>query len=165
MGSLFTAFGQIQEGRAAEKQGSFAKEIAIRNQQSLERQAVAEEQASEIETARIARQEKIVTGRQIVAGGKSGGQIAGATLSLLTDAARQFSIEKNLALRTGLIRGQQLREQGRIIAAGGRFAKSFGAFQKRLSFIKATGTVLGGASEGEFGPSVQRKVTFQRTTT
>lgn len=151
MSSLFQAFAQIQEGRIAEAQGKFVKDIAIRNQQALERQAKAEREAASIEEERIARQEKIVRGRQIATIGKSGVGLAGATLSALTDTAFQFHMDRNLALRRGLIAGRQLQQRGQIILAQGRFARSVGIQKKRLSFIKATGTVLGGASEGQFG--------------
>ena len=147
MGFLFTATAQIQEGRIAEAEGKFAKEIAHRNKQALDRQAEAERDAAAIEERRTARQEKIVKSRQIAAVAKSGAGLAGATLSSLADTAFQFSIEKNLILRRGLIKGRELRERGRIILAQGRFARTLGKKAKQLSFIKATGTVLGGASK------------------
>ena len=158
MGALFTAIGQIQEGRAAEKQGEFAKQIALRNQRALERQAVAEKEAAAVKESQIARREKIVKGRQIAAAGKSGGQIAGASLNFLADTARQFSLSRNFALRAGLFRGQELRERGAIIAAKGRFAQALGKFQKRQSFIKAGGTVISGGFSGQFGPGIQKSL-------
>lgn len=141
-GAGFTAFGQIREGQVAEAQGKFAKQIAVRNQQSLERQRKAELEAADVKERRAARQEKIVKAAQVAQFGKTGGQIAGASLSFLADTARQFSIERNLALRTGLIRGRELREQGQIELAKGRFSRILGKEAKRLSFIKAGGTVL-----------------------
>ena len=161
MGALFTAFGQIQEGRVAEAQGKFAKQIAVRNQQALERQRTAELQAADIEASRIARQEKITKGQQRAAAGKTGGQIAGATLALLADTAFQFALSRNLALRRGLIRGRELRERGQIELATGRFTRSLGKQAKRLSFIKAGGTLLGGAAEGQFRTKIQKGVTFE----
>ena len=146
---LLTFLGTISEGRAAEKQGEFAKQIALRNQRALERQAVAEKEAAAVKESRVARQEKIVKAAQIAQFGKTGGQIAGASLSFLADTARQFSIERNLALRTGLIRGRELRERGQIQLAKGRFARTLGKQAKRLSFIKAGGTVLLAASKAK----------------
>ena len=142
IGGGLLAASQIQEGRAAEKQGEFAKQIALRNQKALERQAVAEKEAAAIKSEQIARREKIVSGAQIAAAGKTGGQIAGSSLAFLADTARQFSLSRNFALRTGFFRSQELKEKGGIIAAEGRFAQSLGKFQKRTSFIKAGGTLL-----------------------
>ncbi len=139
------AFGQIKEGQIAEVQGKFAKQIAVRNQQALERQAKAERAASGIEESRVARKEKIVKGAQRAAAGKTGVGLAGATLSFLADTAFQFSMERNLVLRRGLIRGRELRERGQILLAKGRFARTLGIEAKRLSYIKAGGTILGTA--------------------
>ena len=169
MGAVFTALGQLQEGRIAEAQGRFAQQIAIRNQQVLERQAKAERAAAEVEEARIARAEKIVKAQQRAIIGKSGIGLAGATLSLLADTAFQFSFERNLALRRGLIRGRELGERGRIELARGEFAFTLGKEAKRLSFIKAGGSILSGVQAGEFSflrptPSAGTVLASQATT-
>ena len=145
-GGGLMAGSMVAEGRAAEKQGSFAKKIAARNQQVLERQAKAEMEAARIEEQQISRREKIIEGSQIAA---AGGQISGATLNFLADTARQFSLSRNFALRTGLLKSQQLQEQGNIVMAQGRWAKSVGSFQKRMAFIKA-GATLGMAGGSAF---------------
>ena len=51
----FFAAGQIQEGRIAEAQGKFAKDVAIRNQEALDRQAQAEKDAARIDEKRTSR--------------------------------------------------------------------------------------------------------------
>ncbi len=147
-GAGLVALGHLQEGKIAEAQGKFAKDIALRNQQALERQAKAEREAADVEESRISRQEKIVKGRQRAVVGKSGIGLAGATLSVLADTAFQFSMDRNLVLRRGLIRGRELIQRGRIIAAQGRFARTLGLQAKRLSFIKAGGSILGAAGGG-----------------
>ena len=150
-GSLKAA-SQIQEGRIAKAQGSFANKIALRNQEALERQAKAERAASRVEEARISRRAKIVKGRQRARIGKQATGLAGATLAALVDTAVQFSIERNLALRTGLVKGRELKRRGVIIAAQGRWAKTLGVQAKRLSYIKATGSILGSvAVASQFG--------------
>ena len=141
-GGTLQAAGQVQEGRIAAAQGKFAKQIAVRNQQALERQAKAERAASRIEESRVARKEKIVKAAQRAIIGKSGVGLTGATLSLLADTAFQFSLERNLILRRGLIRGRELRERGQIQLAKGRFARTLGTQAKRLSFFKAGGSIL-----------------------
>lgn len=148
--SALKVAGIIQEGRIAEAQGKFAKKIALRNQQALERQAKAESVAASLEETRIARKEKITKARQRAVVGKTGVGLAGATLTVLTDTAFQFSMDRNLALRRGVIRGRELRERGRIIAAQGRFAKTVGTQAKRLSYFKAGGSILGSAGTSGF---------------
>ncbi len=158
MSAIFTALGQIQEGRIAEAQGKFAKQIAVRNQQSLERQAKAESVAAQVEEQRISRQGKIVSARQRAIFGKSGVGLAGASLDFLADTAFQFSLERNFALRTGAVRGRELRERGRIELAKGRFARTLGRQAKRLSFLKAGGSLFSGAFSGQFGTGIQTRV-------
>jgi len=142
-GGGMMAAGAIQEGRIAEAQGRFAERIALRNQQALERQAKAEMEAAGIEEARVAREEKIFKARQRAAIGKTGIGLAGATLSVLTDTAYQFSMERNLILRRGMVVGRELRERGGIIAAEGKWARTMGRQAKRLSYFRAGGSILG----------------------
>jgi len=149
-GVALKALSEVKKGQIAEAQGRLDKEIGLRNQQSLERQRKAEIDAASIEESRIARQGKIVRAQQRAVVGKSGVGLAGATLSVLADAAAQFSMERNLALRRGLIRGQELRERGRIEAAKGIFAFARGKEIKRFSFIKAGGSILGAAGKSGF---------------
>lgn len=143
-GAGLAAFGEIKQGQIAEAEGRFAKKIAIRNQQALDRQAKAEKAASNIQERRVARQEKIVKASQRAQFGKTGGQIAGSSLAFLVDTASQFSIEKNLVLRTGLIRSRELHERGQIELAKGRWARTLGKQAKKLSYIKAGGSILSG---------------------
>lgn len=144
------AAGQIQAGRVAEAQGRFAHKLALRNQESLNRQTRAEEAASRVEESRIARREKIVKARQRARIGKQATGLAGATLAALADTAAQFSIERNLALRRGLIRGMELRGRGRIIYAQGKWAKTLGTQAKRLSYVKASASILGGVAMAQY---------------
>ena len=147
-GGLMAA-AQIQEGRIAKAQGSFDKKVALRNQESLNRQAKAEEAAAQIESDRIARKEKLVKGSQRAAVGKQGGGLGGSTLAALTDTAAQFSMDRNLALRRGFLHGMQLREQGNILAAQGRWRKTLGNQAMRLAYVKAGASLLGGAAMGQ----------------
>lgn len=149
-GAGLMAFSSIKEGQIAEAQGKFQKQIALRNQQALQRQAKAERSAASIEESRVARKEKIVKAAQRAAVAKSSVGLAGATLSVLADTAFQFSMERNLVLRRGLIRGRELIERGRIIAAQGRWARTLGRQAKKLSYIKAGGSILGDAGTAGF---------------
>lgn len=141
-GVAVTAAAAIKQGQIAESQGKFAEQIALRNQQALERQGKAEQVASEIEEERITRKEKFIKAAQRAAVGKSGIGLAGATLNILTDTAFQFSLDRNLALRRGLIAKQGLFERGAITGAQGRFARDIGKQRRRTSFIRAGGSIL-----------------------
>lgn len=149
-GGGLQAAGQIQEGRIAKAQGSFAKKMALRNQESLNRQAKSEMEAAKLEESRIARREKIAKSRQRAIVGKQGTGLAGAALAALIDTAAQFSMERNLALRRGFLRRRQLKERGRIIAAQGRWAKTMGNQAMRLSYVKAGASILGSVAMAKY---------------
>jgi len=152
LGNIFQVFATLKEGQIAEAQGKFAKQIAVRNQQALERQAKAEREAAGLEERRAARKEKIIKAAQRAVIGKSGIELAGATLSLLADTAFQFSLERNLILRQGLIRSRELIYQGQMELAKGRWAYTLGRQAKQLSYVKAGASILGAAgSSPQFG--------------
>jgi len=145
-GTGLQATSMIQQGRIAAAQGEFAEQMAVRNQQALERQAKAEVEAAKVEESRIARKEKIFKAQERMAIGKSGvGFLAGATMSVLTDIAFQFSFERNLALRRGLIRSQELREAGQIELVKGKWAKTIGYQTQTAAGLGAAGSILGTA--------------------
>lgn len=148
-GGTLLAASQIQQGRIDEAQGKLSKKIADANNEELKRQAKAERDAGEIETARVARREKIAKAAALtVLGGKSGGGIRGASLNFLVDFARQFSIDKNLTLRSSLLRSRASLFAGDVQLVRGSFAKSQGLAKKRTSFLTAGASIL--ASAGKF---------------
>ena len=150
MGAIGQAFGQFKEGQIAAAQGDFEKKIALRNQKALERQAKAEREAASIEESRISRKGKATVAAAIAQAGKTGGQLKNASLSALTDIVAQFSIDRNLVLRRGLIKSRELKQRGAIIAAQGRFAKTIGRQRRTAAFIGA-GATLGAAAFGGGG--------------
>ena len=145
MSALLQAFGQFKEGQIAAAEGDFAKDVALRNQKALERQAKAERDAASIEEGRISRKGRFATASAIAQAGKTGGQLKNASLSALTDIAAQFSIDRNLVLRSRLLKSRELIQRGKIIAAQGRFAKVIGRQRRTAKFIQATGTLAKGA--------------------
>jgi len=148
-GAGLQAYSTIQEGRLAEQQGKFYEELSERNQQALNRQAKAEMEAAQLEQERAARKQKIFQASQIAAAGKSGISLAGASLNALTDTAYQFSMERNLILRSGLFRSQQLQQQGRMEYSKGKWSAYLGRQAKRLSYMKAGATILGAAGSSQ----------------
>ena len=145
--STMMAASAIQEGQIAEAQGKFAEKIGLRNQRALERQAKAKREAAALEETRAARKGKIVSARQRARMGKTGVGLVGASLEFLADTAFQFSMERNLILRRGLIRGQELRWMGRMEYAKGKWAKRLGMQAKRLSYVKAGASILGSVGQ------------------
>jgi hypothetical protein len=177
-GGALKAYGYIKEDQIVEAQGKFAKQVGARNlqvaranqrnieaaakadQEAYERQAKAEMDAAEIEEKRVARKEKLVKAAQRAVVGKSGIGLAGATLNVLADTAFQFSLDRNLILRRGLIRSRELlyagemalfrgrvlgRQElfrGQLSYAQGKWASTLGKQAKQLSYIKAGTSIL-----------------------
>lgn len=140
MSGILQGIGQIKEGQIAAAQGKLDDKIAQKNQQALNRQAKAERDAASIEEGRIARKSRIIQARLAVGAAKSGIGLAGASLESLTEAAFQFSMDRNLTLRRGLLRSRELIQRGKIISAQGKFAKVIGKQKRTASFIKAGGS-------------------------
>ncbi len=137
VGMGLQAASQIQQGRIAEAEGEVAKDIAERNKKALDRQAVAEKEAARHKASQISRKAKIYKAMQRA---RMGGSVQGSSLAFLTDTAYQFSLERSLALRGGLIRGQELTERGNITLAQGRWAATSGRATKRASILGAAGS-------------------------
>lgn len=180
-GGVLKAYSALAEGKIAYAQGQFAKQIGQRNleaarvnkrnieaaseanQRALDRQAKSEREVAALEEERAARKEKLVKAAQRAASGKSGVGLAGASLSALTDTAFQFSLERNLILRAGLIRFTELRFRGRmelykgkvlgarelfrgqLSYAQGKWQAELGIQARKLSYVNAAASILGSA--------------------
>ena len=144
LGIGFMAVGQIRQGQVAKAQGKFAEKVAQANNMALQRQAEAEKEAARIDEERESRKGKIFMALQRATAGKSNIGLAGATLNVLADTAFQFSLNRNLILRRGLLRSRELRQRGAIELAQGSFAKSVGKQAYRTSILSAAGTVAMG---------------------
>lgn len=144
MSALTQAFGQFKAGQTATAQGDLDKKIADRDQAALIRQDKAGRGAASIEEGRISRKGRATVASAIAQAGKTGGQLKNASLSALTDIVAQFSIDRNLTQRRGLIKSRELKQRGAIISAQGRFAKTIGRQRRTAAFIGAGGTIASG---------------------
>lgn len=161
-GTAASVASTLQQGQIAKAQGEFQEKVSNRNRDALERQAKAELQAAKLDEKRIARKQKLVEGAEVAMAAKSGIGLAGASINALADTAFQFSLDRNLRLRRGLIAGMQLKERGSILAAQGKFAAKVGRQRQTASFIKAGGSILSTAGSS-FGGGTS--VTGLRSTT
>ena len=140
-GSGLKAIGQISEGKMAQAQGKAREDIALYNQRQLDRTADARLEAARFDDFRVARQARIALGESVAKAGASGLAVNQVSLA---DQAYQFAIDRNLTLRRGLLQSRELRQQGRISAAEGAYAKRIGRAQKRAAYLKAGGSILSG---------------------
>jgi len=149
IGAAMSAGAAVHQGMIAKKQGDFQEKLAEHNQDALERQAKAERDAARFDEGRIARRQKLVEAAQMAGAAKSGVGLAGSSINVLADTAFQFSLDRNLRLRQGVIKGQELKDRGNVIMAEGKFAKSVGKAKQTAGFIQAGGSIL--SSYGAMG--------------
>lgn len=140
-GAGVTAAGQIQGGRLAEAEGKAAQDMAEFNARQLEREAKSTQEAAKFDERRIAKKEKITIGRQIARAGKSGVTLEGSPIGELADIASSFATDRALTLRRGLLGAQALTTQAGVQRAQGKLAKIRGRQAKRVSLLKAGGTI------------------------
>ncbi len=160
-GAGLAAAGQIKAGRLAEAEGEAAQDLAEFNARQLEREAKSTQEAAAFEEQRIAKQEKITIGRQIAKAGKSGVTLEGSPIGQLADIQASFAIDRALTLRRGLLGAQALTTQAGIQRVQGKLAKIRGRQTKRVSLLKAGGTIalaVGGSGllKGSSGSLFQR---------
>ena len=144
-GTVLSASGEIQQGQLAAARGNASNDIAKYNAANMERQAAARREASNFEDTRQVRRSKMVLGSEIAQGGASG---VVSDVDALADTAFQLALDRNLALRQGLVESTGLLNQAAMARAQGKFAKKVGKSQRDMSYVKAGGSILGGAYTG-----------------
>ena len=144
-GTALMAGGQIQEGQIANAQGKASNDIAKYNAANMERQAAARREAANFEDTRQVRRSKIILGSEIAQGGASG---VVSDVDALADTAFQLAMDRNLALRQGLVESTGLLNQAAMTRAQGKFAKQVGKSQRDMSYVKAGGSILAGLYTG-----------------
>jgi len=152
-GGAALAASEIEKGRAAEREGRASKKLAEFNARQLEREAKSTQEAAAFEEQRVAKAEKITLGAQIARGGKAGVTLEGSPIAVLADIASSFAIDRALTLRRGLLGAKALETQATIQRRQGQMAKARGKAAKRVSLLKAGGTLAttfgtGGLSAG-----------------
>lgn len=142
VGGGLMAYGQVRQGQLAEAEGKAQKKIADFNAEQLDRQAKSRQQAAAIEEQRVSRQSKMFMGKQRAEFAKSGLTMEGSALEVLSDTAYQFSMDRNLTLRQGLLDADYMRSQGAIQRVQGKWAREYGKQQKTSSYLSAAGTAM-----------------------
>ena len=144
-GTTLMAGGQIREGQLAAARGEASNDIAELNALTLRRQAKSNDENYLLNDTRLVRRSKMVMGEQITEQGASG---VVSDVDALADTAFQLALDRNLALRQGLIESTGLLNQAAMTRAQGKFAKKVGKHQRTMSYAKAGGTILGGMYTG-----------------
>ena len=144
-GITVSAVGQIEAGKAAEKQGKFQEQIAIRNAEQAQREAEGKRQAAAEAAIQKERQGRALRGKQRAMFAKSGVELRGSPLSVLVETAQDIEADRLTILREGAIAGATDEYRAGIMRAEGSAAKKRGQAAKRASVLSAVG---GGMTSG-----------------
>ena len=131
-GSLFSAFGAIQQGQAAERQGKFQAGI-------LRQQATRERQQSAADEADFRRRQSVVLSRRRAALGASGvDQATGSPLLVAEDFAGETELNALRIRAGGETRATRAEQQANLQLFAGRA-------KRRQGFVRGGALLVSGA--------------------
>ncbi len=144
-GAALGAAGQIQAGKAAERQGKAEQEILDFNAKIKEREAAAELERSEAAARKFGEEGEALKGKQRVAIAR-GGVLAseGTPAFLLEETAFNLEADRLEILKEGFLSKSFRLSEAENLRASGRAAKVRGKAAKSASRFQATGTLLTG---------------------
>jgi len=130
VGAAISAYGQIQQGRAARAAAEYQSKVAQNNAIAAQRKAAEDERRFRVQTSRQ-------LGTMRAAYGASGVTLEGSPLDVIDDST--FTAE----LDALTIRGGGLQESNAFLAES-RLSRFQGRAAERGSRLSAAGTLLGG---------------------
>ncbi len=134
----------IEQGKAAEAQGKFQEQIAIRNAEQALREAEGKRQAAAEAAIEKEREGRRAKGRTIAALAKSGvDPFSGSSLANLVEIAEDIEADRLTILREGAIGASTDVFRAGILKAQGSAAKQRGKAAKRASVLSSIGTAAG----------------------
>jgi len=143
VGGGLQAYGQYQQGKAAEAQGKAEQQIAEYNAKLKEKQAAAELERARAQATQFEKEGEALKGEQIVSFAKGGVlTTTGTPALLLEETAAELEADRMAILREGFL-GRSFREgEAEGLRFEGRAAKARGKNIKTASMYQAGGTLL-----------------------
>ena len=138
-----TAYGQYQQGKAAEAQGKAEQEILNYNAKLKEREATAERERAYAEAQRFKKEGKALLGEQQVTLAK--GSVlttVGTPALLLEQTAQELEADRMSILREGFLAESFRETEAEGLRYEGRAAKARGKNIKKGANLQAGGTLL-----------------------
>jgi hypothetical protein len=152
------AFGQIQQGRAAEAQAKSEQEILNFNARLKEREGEAQLERARAEARVFEREGEALGARQRVGFAKGGVLTAGTPALVLEETAQELEADRLQILREGFLARSFALSEAEGLRFSGRAARARGTNIKRASQLQAFGSILTGLG------SVARPTTKSGTT-
>lgn len=139
------AYGQYQQGKAAEAQGKAEQAILNQNAALKERQAAAELERSRAEALRFEKEGEALLGTQQVRLAKGGVLTTAGTPALLLElTAQELEADRLQILKEGFLEESFRKSEAAGLRFEGRAAKARGKNIKRASRFAAAGSLLTG---------------------
>jgi len=145
-GTLFSVFGQLQQGKAAEIEGKMQQQAADFNAWQSEREAGVAIAISQRQAEEERRQGRFAASRALAVAAASGGGVSDPTIvRLISETKGVAAYRASVALYQGEDRARQLRLQGVIGRFEGANAAAAGSEKAMGLAISAGATGLKGA--------------------
>lgn len=133
VGGVVNTFGAILEGQTAQAQGDYSATV-------LEQQAAQARNIGTAQQEQHRRQVRQLQGAQAASIAQSGAGFGGSAADIMQQSATEAELD-NLMIR------YQADTQAQGLNADAAYAKYEGKAAKRASYLKAGGSLLGGASD------------------
>ena len=150
-GAGVQAYGQYQQGKAAEAQGKVEQQILEQNAQLKEREAQAERERAQAESIRFGKEGEALQATQRVGFAKGGVLASQDTPALLLEqTAMELEADRLSILEEGYLRGGFRESEARGLRFQGSAAKARGKNIKTASTFQAAGSLLTGFGTAGF---------------
>lgn len=145
-GAGLQAYGQYQQGKAAQQQAKSEQAWHNYNAQVAKREAAAEKEATRAEAKQHARKAKMFQARQRALIGASGVNIEGSPLLVMEDTAEQLKLEEIDILKRGQRKASRFESQSILDMSMGSMAKKRGKAGLQAGKTAAAGSILSGTA-------------------
>jgi len=146
-GTAVAAYGQYQEGKAAESQARAEAAWHEYNAKVARREEEAERQATAFEVQQHRREAKQLLARQRALVGKAGVTAEGSPLLFAEDTASQLALESTMIRMGGARRAARFRSQSILDISMAGAAKSRATAYGKAGALRAGSTLLGGMAD------------------
>ena len=144
-GAGVAAYGQYQQGQAAEAQGKAEQQIAEYNAKLKEREAKAEEERARADADRFRKEGEALLGEQQVGLAKGGVlSTTGTPALLLEQTAMELEADRMAILKEGYLASSFRESEAEGLRYEGRAAKARGKNLKTGYTYAAAGSILSG---------------------
>lgn len=147
-GTLVSAYGQMQQAKAANAQAEYQSKVAANNAATAEMEAQYAEQQGQRNAEAQRRKTAVMVGAQRARMGASGAVVdTGSFLDLTLDTVKSGELDAMALLNEGKMEAWRARVQGTNYRAQGKLY----SMSKTNPYIGAAGTLLQGAGSAGMG--------------